>query len=256
MAASVELQHRDGIALVVLNRPQVLNAVNAEMREALIATLRGLNHDPQARAVVITGAGDRAFCSGQDLDEISQYGVDDVDEWLTRQHAMYAAVRDLDLPCIAALNGTAAGAGFQIGLCADLRVGFPEMKLGQPEIRAGIASIVGSWLMTLHIGQSQNMALSITGELVSGQRGYELGLLNRLVGRAEVVDRSLALASELASLPQAAMRMTKKRFRAMTRAGFEAALEDAKIAQRQTFATGEPQAAMRKFLEARRPQKT
>ena len=191
-------EKRGHVALITLNRPEKLNAYNAEVLKLESEIWADFRDDPNLYVAILTGAGDRAFCSGQELDEISQYGVDDVDEWLTRQHAMYAAVRDLDLPCIAGFNGTAAGAGFQIGLCADLRVGFPEMKLGQPEIRAGIASIVGSWLMTLHIGLSQNMALSITGELVSGRRGYELGLLNRLVGRAEVVDHSLALASELA----------------------------------------------------------
>ena len=104
----------------------------------------------------------------------------------TRQHAMYQAVRDLDKPCVVAWNGVAAGAGYQIGLCADLRVGYPELKLGQPEIKAGLASIVGSYLMTLHLGLSLNQQLSVTGELISGQRAYDVGLINYLVPREEV----------------------------------------------------------------------
>src|SRR3954454_20970323 len=152
MADSVELARKAEVTIVILNRPEVLNAVNVAMRETLIKVLDELNHDDAARAIVITGAGERAFCSGQDLDETSKYEVGDIDTWLTRQHAMYAAVRDLNKPCITAFNGTAAGAGFQIGLCADLRVGYPEMKLGQPEIKAGLASIVGSYLMSMHLG--------------------------------------------------------------------------------------------------------
>ena len=150
--ATVLVERRDDVALVTLNRPESLNAVNVEMRQALIDTLAQLNADPAVQAVVIKGAGDRAFCSGQDLNETARYTLDDVDEWLTRQHAMYQAVRDLDKPCVAAWNGVATGAGYQIGLCSDLRVGYPELKLGQPEIRAGLASIVGSYLMTLHRG--------------------------------------------------------------------------------------------------------
>ena len=152
--AAVLIERRDNTATVTLNRPQVLNAINAKMREALIGALAELNRDERVRVVIITGAGERAFCAGQDLNETARYGLEDVDQWLERQHAMYRAIRDLDKPSIAAWNGVAAGAGYQIGLCSDLRVGFPELKLGQPEIRAGLASVVGSYLMTLHLGLS------------------------------------------------------------------------------------------------------
>lgn len=252
MASSVRLERRDNISIVTLHRPEVLNAINVETRETLITLLDELNAEAATRAVVITGAGERAFCSGQDLEETSRYGVADIDTWLTRQHAMYAAVRNLDKPCIVAFNGVAAGAGFQIGLCADLRVGFPEMRIGQPEIRAGLASIVGSYLMTLHLGLSQNVALSLTGELISGQRAYDIGLLNHLVPCAEVSEKALALGTELARLGPTAVRLTKQRFRELTRSGFDGALAAAKIAQKEAYASGEPQAAMKKFLDARK----
>jgi len=251
MADTVQRQRRETVAIIILNRPEVLNAVNVAMRETLIGLLRELNSDDATRAIVITGAGERAFCSGQDLDETSKYGVDDVDAWLTRQHAMYGAVRDLDKPCIIAFNGTAAGAGFQIGLCADLRVGYPEMKLGQPEIKAGLASIVGSYLMSLHVGLSRNLELSLTGELISGENAHAIGILNHLVHKESVFEKSCALATEMTKLPVTAMRLTKQRFRNVTQAGFESALVEAKAAQKQAYASGEPQTAMRRFLAAR-----
>ena len=248
----VLLERRGSTGLVTLNRPAALNAVNSAMREALIKALAQLNRDPSVRAVIITGAGERAFCSGQDLNETASYSVDDVDHWLTRQHAMYRAVRDLDKPCIAAWNGVAAGAGYQIGLCSDLRVGFPELKLGQPEIRAGLASIVGSYLMTLHLGLSQNVQMSLTGELISGERAYDLGVVNYLVPRTQVLEKSLALAADLANLGSTAIKLTKQRFRELTQVDFEAALDSAKKAQREAYLSGEPQRAMRAFLEARK----
>jgi len=247
----IELERHDGIALVQLNRPDSLNSVNRAMREGLITTLASLNADAEVRAVVITGAGDRAFCSGQDLAESVQYTIDDVDEWLTRQHAMYQAVRDLDKPCIAAWNGVAAGAGYQIGLCADLRVGYPDLKLGQPEIKAGLASIVGSYLMTLHLPLSLNQQMSITGELITGQRGYEIGLVNYLVPRERVLEKATELARELAKLGPTAIRLTKRSFRELTQPGFDAALERARQTQKEAYRSGEPQAAMKKFFEAR-----
>jgi enoyl-CoA hydratase/carnithine racemase len=249
--SSIQLHRSESTAVVVLNRPEVLNAIDVEMRETLITLLAEINRDESVRAVVITGAGERAFCSGQDLDETSRYGLGDIDAWLTRQHAMYGAVRDLDKPCVVAFNGTAAGAGFQIGLCADLRVGYPELKLGQPEIKAGLASIVGSWLMTLHLGLSKNMELSLTGNLITGTQAHQLGLLNHLVPREAVKDKALAVAAEMSVLAPTAMRLTKERFRRMTQAGFEGALAEAKAAQRAAYESGEPQAAMKRFLEAR-----
>ena len=168
---------------------------------------------------------------------------------------MYAAVRDLDKPCIVAFNGVAAGAGFQIALCADLRVGYPEMKLGQPEIKAGLASIVGSYLMTMHLGLSKNIELSLTGDLISGVIAHDIGILNHLVPRPEVMSKSLALAAEMAKLAPTALRLTKQSFRTLTQAGFDAALVAAKAAQKEAYASGEPQAAMRKFLDARKTKK-
>ena len=252
MTQTVLIERNDSVAIVTLNRPESLNSVNAEMRQALIDALGTLNADPAVRALVIRGAGDRAFCSGQDLNETARYTLDDVDGWLTRQHAMYQAVRDLDKACVTAWNGIATGAGYQIGLCSDLRVGFPELKLGQPEIRAGLASIVGSYLMTLHVGLSQNVQMSLTGELISGQRAYELGLINHLVERDQVLDKALSIAIELTKLGATATRLTKQRFRQLTQPGFDAALVAAKAAQREAYLSGEPQEAMRRFFEKRR----
>jgi enoyl-CoA hydratase/carnithine racemase len=229
MNDEVKLARQENLAIVALNRPDSLNAVNRAMREALIATLRQVNTDDAVRAVVITG----------------------IDEWLTRQHAMYQSVRDLDKPCIVAWNGVAAGAGYQIGLCADLRVGYPELKLGQPEIKAGLASIVGSYLMTLQLPLSLNQQLSITGDLIDGQRGYDIGLVNYLVAREEVLAKAVAVAGELTRLGATALRLTKRRFRELTQPGFDAALIAAKEIQKEAYRSGEPQAAMRRFFAAR-----
>jgi enoyl-CoA hydratase/carnithine racemase len=250
--ACLNVERRDDVAVVTLNRPASLNAINRELRAELIAALQTVDSDAAVRAVVITGAGNRAFCSGQDLAETARYGPEDVEAWLAGNHALYRAVRGLDKAAVAAFNGVAAGAGFQIGLCCDLRVGYPEMRIGQPEIRAGLASIVGSQLMTAYLGIGHNVELSLTGELISGSRAYELGLLNRLVAQDQVLPTAIALSRDLAALPAAAMRLTKQRFRALTAPGFEASLEAAIAAQKAAYASGEPQEAMRRFLEKRK----
>ena len=252
MSAVLLSEIRDGVLVLTLNRPEAMNAIDVALRQALIEALHAANHDADARAVVITGAGDRGFCSGQDLAETAKYRVDDIEAWLSANHAMYRAVRDLDKPAVAAFNGTAAGAGFQIGLCCDLRVGYPGMRIGQPEVKAGLASVVGSQMMTTHVGLAHNLELSLLGDLVTGQRAYEMGLLNRLVPQHEVLTTAVGLAGKLAALPATAVRLTKERFRRLTQPGFDRSLEDAVLAQTRAYESGEPQAAMERFLNARK----
>src|SRR4029453_17924509 len=124
---------------------------------------------------------------------------------------MYQAVRDVTKPLIAAINGTAVGAGFQVALMCDLRVAHPEVRMGQPEVRAGLASVVGSYLMSLQIGHSLNQQLSLTGALIAAERAHVLGLVNDLVPAAQVLPRAVQRAREMAALPTVAVRMTKRR---------------------------------------------
>ena len=253
MGSVLTVERRGSIATITLRRPESLNAINGELRQQFIAALADVNGDSNVRALIVTGAGERAFCSGQDLGETVKYGIDDIEAWLSANHAMYRAVRAVDKATVAAFNGVAAGAGFQIGLCCDLRVGFPEMKIGQPEIRAGLASIVGSQLMTRFVGFGHNVELSLTGELISGSRAYEIGLLTRLVPREQVFDTAFELATRLATLGPTATRLTKQRLRALSQLEFDAALGAAIAAQKEAYASGEPQEAMRRFLEKRGP---
>ena len=245
---AVLIERRGPVALLRLNRPQALNAVDARLRAELGTAMRSLDADAAVKAAVVAGSGARAFCAGQDLHESMELEVGEVEDWLERQHAMYQSLRDFDKPLIAALNGVAAGAGFQIALCCDLRVGYAELRIGQPEIRAGLASIVGTYLMTLQVPLSLNQQLSLGGELLAGRRAFELGLVNHLVPQAEVLERAIGLAGELAQLPAAAYAATKARLRALSQPGFDDALAAAKVAQKALYASGEPQRVMKEFF--------
>jgi enoyl-CoA hydratase/carnithine racemase len=240
----------DGVALVTLSRPAKLNAVNQALRASLIDTLAHLNSDAAVRAIVLTGAGERAFCAGQDLEEAAGVDIARIPAWLDNQRAMYQAVRDLDKPCIAALNGVAAGAGFQIALCADWRIAAMNARIGQPEVKAGLASIVGSYLMTLHVGMTHNVQMSLSGDLIDARRAYEIGLVTELAEQSSVLGVSLERATKLARLPPHAIRLSKQRLRAMTQPGFDAACAAGIEAQTECYAHGEPQAAMRAFLRS------
>lgn len=243
------------IAVLRLNRPAAMNAVDGRMRAALTRHLYALEADSQVQAIVLTGSGERAFCGGQDLDESATVDTANLAGWLNRQHAMYQAVRDVDKPIVAALNGTAVGAGFQMALMCDLRVAHGTLRMGQPEVKAGLASVVGSYLMSLQIGHSLNQQLSLTGELITGERAHTLGLINDLVAPNEVLPRAMERAQALAALPGAAVRATKQRFRERTQAGFEEACSAGIRYQLECYSTGQPQRAMHAFI-ARRDAKT
>ncbi len=240
----------EGIALVSLNRPQALNAINEDIRRALPPALGALNADASVRAVLIRGAGERAFSAGQDLAEGARYAIDDVERWFTELHTAYAAVRAIDKPTVAAVLGVAAGAGYQIALYCDLRVTHAEARIGQPEVKTGLGSILGTSLMMWHLPFGINAELSLTGELISGERAYQLGIVNGLVAREAVFEAALARARALAALPPNALRLTKQRMRELTQAQFDDILVAAKRYQRLAYESGEPQRTMPELLEA------
>ena len=256
MGSDTVLVERKGkIATILLNRPEAMNAVNADLRSRLTSILHELDDDSEVAAIVISGCGERAFCGGQDLEESCTIDTNNLADWLNRQHAMYQAVRDVTKPLIAGLNGTAVGAGFQIALMCDFRIAHSTIRMGQPEVKAGLASIVGSYLMSLQIGHSLNQQLSLTGELITGTRGHELGLVNELVTESDVLPRAIARANELALLPSTAIRATKQRFRERTQSGFEEACSAGIRYQLECYSTGEPQRVMRDFLARRKTPK-
>jgi enoyl-CoA hydratase/carnithine racemase len=248
---AVKVENEGRIAIVRLNRPTAMNAVDDAMRQELRRTLGDLDVSGEVDAIVLTGSGERAFCAGQDLDESAAMDTSTLAGWLNRQHAMYQAVRDVNKPIVAAINGTAVGAGFQMALMCDLRIAHPAVKMGQPEVKAGLASIVGSYLMSLQIGHSLNQQLSLTGELVSGERAHQLGLVNDLVAADQVLSTAIERARSLAALPGIALRATKQRFRERTQAGFEEACSAGIRYQLECYSTGEPQRVMREFVARR-----
>lgn len=250
MADLVLTELRGRVLIVTLNRPGVLNAVSPELRAAFIATMKAANANDAVGAIVITGAG-KAFSAGQDLNETAHLSIDQVRGWCSALRDLYQSVRDLSKPAVAAWNGIAAGAGMQIGLCCDVRVAHPAARIGQPEVRAGLASIVGTYFMSLYVGHGANRELSLSGGLVSGERAHAIGLVDHLVPEDEVLAKAITIAEDLLKVPPVAMRLTKERLRALTQPGFDEATAAAVRYSLEAYATGEPQRIMKGFLAER-----
>lgn len=237
---------------ITLNCPQVLNAWNAAMREELIDALTEAEDNDAVRAVILTGAGDRAFGAGQDLNETKTFDADRAEVWIGEWEKLYVRFRTLSKPIIAALNGVAAGSAFQVALLCDLRIGHAGVRMGQPEINSGIPSTTGPWIMREMLGMARTIDLTLTGRLMNADEAERIGLINRLVPQDKVAEEATKLALELASKPPVAMRLDRQRFREMTEAGLQDALSAGIRIQREAYATGEPARMMEAFLAKRR----
>lgn len=248
MATFIRRERRGRAALITLDRPDVLNAWDAAMRDDLVAALAAFEADKAVRAIVLTGAGERAFSAGQDLNETLGFDPDRAERWIREWERLYGVIRSLSKPLIAALNGVAAGSAFQVALLCDFRIGHPGVRMGQPEIDAGIASTTGPWIMREILGLARTVDLTLTGRLMNAEECAALGLLNRIVAPNRVVAEALALAEELAEKPPVAMRLDKQRFREMTEAGFQDCLAAGIRIQRESYGTGEPARMMERFL--------
>ena len=242
-----------GIATVTLNKPWKLNAWDTPMRAEIAEVLRSWNRERRVRAVVITGAGARAFSAGQDLDETEKFqSGSDGANWFQSWRDFYNSIRDLDKPCLAALNGVAAGSAFQAAMLTDVRIGHPGVRMGQAEINAAIPSVTGPMLMLPRIGLSRTVELTLTGRMMDAEECRAIGLIHYLVERPDqVLARTRAVAEMLAAKPAIAMRLSKARFRQVTQPAFEEAFANGGAYQAEAFASGEPQAAMRVFFAER-----
>lgn len=246
------VEDRDGVRLITLNRPRKLNAWTAAMRADLTEMLLDSERDDRTTAVVITGAG-RGFCAGQDLAETAEISTEEQDagsNWVDSFERLYSSARGLTKPALAAINGVAAGSGFQFSLLLDLRIGHPDVQMGQPEILSGIPSITGLWAMWSILGRSRTTEFALTGELVAADEAHRIGLLNRLTERDLVLSETLDVAARLGSLPRHAMRETKRRLVAIEEDAFREAFAAARAVHDEAYRTGEPQRGMQRFARS------
>ncbi|MBA1257275.1 enoyl-CoA hydratase/isomerase family protein [Pseudomonas oryzihabitans] len=239
------------VAVITLNRPGKLNAWTTPMRNEIIEALERFEADDAIRAIIMTGAGDRAFSAGQDLSEAHDFDGERAVAWVGEWQRYYAALRGLSKPLVMALNGTAAGSAFQVALLGDIRVGHPGVRMGQPEINAGIASTTGPWIMNSMLGMSRTIELTLTGRLMQADECHRIGLIHHLVPAEEVFTKALEVAEALAAKPPVAMRLDKQRFREMTEAGFQDSIEAGTRIQREAYESGEPARMMEAFFQQR-----
>jgi enoyl-CoA hydratase len=202
------LVERDGpVATITVNRPKVLNALSAVTLDELRRTVLELKHDATVRVVIITGAGDKAFVAGADINEIAaQTATTGRDLALRGQHVL-DLIENLGKPVIAAINGYALGGGCELAMACTIRIAADTARLGQPEINLGlIPGYAGTQRLPRLVGAGRAFELLLTGDPIGAQDAHRIGLVNRVVPAASLMTEVRALAATLASKPPLALR--------------------------------------------------
>lgn len=251
---TVKLEKRgDEIALVTLNRPQALNALNRQMRADLREALMEVSADKAVRVAILTGEG-RGFCSGADVTDVS--GGVTVEDVLNAEYgAFLSIIQTMDKPVIAAINGAAAGIGMTIALTCDLRVMSADAYMMMAFANIGLVPDGGlSWLITREIGYARAYQLAIEAEKIDAGRCLDLGLVNRVAKAEDVLSESVAWAKSLAERAPLALSLTKRTFRAAAQDGLRNAMAYEAMIQRAAIATEDCMEGVSALMQKRKPQ--
>ena len=195
------------VRVITINRPKVLNALNSQTIRELDETFRLLGQDDGVRAIVLTGAGDKSFVAGADIKELAVLAPGQAQRHMRYGQSVLDIIEQLGKPVIAAINGFALGGGCELAMACTVRVAADTARLGQPEINLGIMpGYGGSQRLPRLVGRGRALEMLLGGEMVSAARAYEIGLVNRVVPAATLMNEARAMATALAAKAPIAVR--------------------------------------------------
>ena len=253
--AEVETSREGAVLTITLNRPEVLNAFNAAMHKALAGALKEAG-DLAVRAVVLTGAG-RGFCVGQDLTEFRESSGDIGSRLRENYHPNVLAIRRLEKPVIAAVNGAAAGAGLSIACACDIRLAADSASFVPAFINIGlIPDSGGSYFVTRLLGYARAFEWMTSGRKLSAAEAQAWGLVSEVVEGEQLAERSAEVAAQLAAMPTRGVGMTKRLFDRAATSALEEQLELEAQLQTTATQTDDFKEGVAAFLEKREPRFT
>ncbi len=241
------------VATITLNRPDKLNALNMALMDEIVAALEGMEADDSVRAVILTGAGTRAFAAGADIGEMAEASV--IEMVQRNQFAKWERIRRFSKPLIAAVNGFALGGGNELVMHCDIVVAGETAQFGQPEVNIGVMpGAGGTQRLTRAVGKMLAMEVVLAGRLLTAQEALSFGLVNRVVPVEAVMLEAQRLAKEIASKSPLAVRMAKEAVLRSFDTTIEGGLEFERRNFYLLFASEDKREGMSAFLEKRKPQ--
>jgi enoyl-CoA hydratase len=206
---NLKVETRDGVAVVTINRPEKLNALNDRTVEELDAAFTAIGADPQVRGAILTGAGEKAFVAGADIAELSTQSPVDGKERSIRGQKVFDRIENLGKPVIAAVNGFALGGGCELALACHVRVASENAKLGTPEVKLGImCGYAGTQRLPRLVGKGRALEMLLTGEMVGAQDALRIGLVNRVVPRESLLQEAETLLRQMLANGPVSLRFT------------------------------------------------
>jgi enoyl-CoA hydratase len=253
--SEVLLERRDdGIAVLTLNRPDKLNALNEALRQRLTELLDELAADPAVRIVVLHGAGDKAFVAGADVSEFAGRSPAEQREVYQRRR-VYDALADFPKPVICAVHGHCLGGGLELALACDVRVADRTARFGQAEIRLGlIPGAGGTQRLARLVGSGHALRLALTGDPIDAAEAHRIGLVELLVDEGLHLEAALELAGRMARWSPVALRLVKASVRQALETPLAAGLELEKELFLAAFASEDGREGVRAFVEKRDPE--
>ncbi|OYT73213.1 MAG: crotonase [Chloracidobacterium sp. CP2_5A] len=253
MYENLLLEKHDRVAVLIVNRPTKLNALNIATRNDILAALDALQSDADTRVLVVTGAGDKAFIAGADISEFAGQTALTQRDVMTQRRA-FDAMESFPKPVIAMINGFCLGGGLELALSCDIRVASESAKLGQPEINLGvIPGGGGTQRLTRLVGEGKAMELILTGDMLTATEAQALGLVNHVFAPEELRAKTMALAAKIAEKSPVALRMAKEAVKTAARAGLDEGLRREVDLFALCFASEDKEEGVRAFLEKRKP---
>jgi enoyl-CoA hydratase len=251
----IQVAQENMVALVTVDRPERLNALNTQSLQELLESFERLARDSSVRAIIVTGAGDRAFIAGADIAEMKDKGPSEALAFARLGQAVCSAIEAAPQPVIAAINGYALGGGCEIALACDIRLASETAVLGQPEVTLGVPpGWGGTQRLPRVIGPGLARELIYTGRRVGAQEALRIGLVNAVYPPGELLERARALAADIARNAPVAVRLSKEAIRR----GLDVDLETGLALEAQAFAlafsTADQREGMSAFLEKRSPE--
>jgi enoyl-CoA hydratase len=203
------IEKKNSIVHLTVNRPKVLNALNVATIEELHTVLMEIRDDPGARAVLLTGAGEKAFVAGADIGEIAALDSTSGKKFAGRGQAVFDLIENLGKPVIACVNGFALGGGCELAMACTIRIASENAKFGQPEVKLGIIpGHGGTQRLPRLVGRGTAMKLLLTGEIITAQEALRIGLVNEVTPPAELIPRAEVIAQMMLANAPLAMRYT------------------------------------------------
>lgn len=244
----------NGVATITFNRPKALNAMNSETMCELYDAAMRCKTDDSIKAVILTGAGEKAFVAGADISQMQEMRPQEALAFMELGHDTLRLIETMSKPVIAAINGFALGGGTEISMSCDVRFASENARFGQPEILIGlIPGWGGTQRLSRLVGLGRAKELVMSGEQIDAKRAYEIGLVNRVYPADQLIAETKKFAAKLARLPGFALKMAKHSMNY----GYDLALDNANRLETeccaQCFSTDDQKEGMKAFLEKRKP---